>query len=175
MRTGKTHTGIGLNQLRGIRRAKSERTWVLVGNQAEAKILQRDTAGDGGFQVLYRFHHPEGKLKSHELGTDRPGRSFDSPRSGRSKAAAHRHTYASSADPREQSVNRFVAALANWLDAERKLDRYDRLLIVAEPRFLGKMKANLDGGTSERLLPPLDRDFNYLTEGELMETLNEEL
>jgi len=52
-------------------------TWVLIAHLGGARILENKGPGKG-LILLQDIPHPEGKLKSRDLGSDEPGRSFDS-------------------------------------------------------------------------------------------------
>ena len=84
--------------------------------------------------------------KSGELMSDRGGRAFDSHGQGR-------HTMAKEmTDPKSQSAIVFAKEIADRLFAERSKGSYDRLVVVAAPRFLGVLRPALDTAGVEAAL-----------------------
>src|SRR5262245_66123195 len=97
--------------------------WVVVCDGKKARVLEK--AGDEKFLDLKTrdvFEHAD--PKTHELGTDAPGRSFSSVGSGRS---AMEQT-----DWHEQEEQRFLQKLAGHLDAELNGGKAKSLIIVAQ-------------------------------------------
>src|SRR5262247_3805186 len=95
--------------------------WVVVCDGKKALVLEN--VGDEKFLNLKTrqvFDHPD--AKTHELGTDAPGRSFSSVGHGRS---AMEQT-----DWHTQEEERFLQTLASHLDAEVKAGRAKSLVIV---------------------------------------------
>jgi len=95
---------------------------------------------------VYRTEPPEWQLvadpdrsreqrlpRSSELGSDRPGRSFDS-------LGGQRHAMEPHSDPQAVEGRRFVAAIADELLQARRAQLYDRLVLVAPPRALGELR-----------------------------------
>jgi protein required for attachment to host cells len=75
--------------------------------------------------------------KTGDLMSDRGGRAFDSHGQGR-------HTMANEkADPKAQSAIVFAKDIADRLAADRSQGRYDNLVVVAAPRFLGVLRPAL--------------------------------
>jgi protein required for attachment to host cells len=75
--------------------------------------------------------------KTGNLISDRGGRAFDSHGQGR-------HTMANEkADPKTQSAIVFAKDIADRLAADRGQGRYDNLVVVAAPRFLGVLRPAL--------------------------------
>ena len=53
------------------------RTWILIAHRAGARIFENDGPGTG-LKHVDAIAHPEGRLEDKALGSDKPGRSFDS-------------------------------------------------------------------------------------------------
>ena len=84
--------------------------------------------------------------KSGDLLSDRGGRAFDSHGQGR-------HTMTNElTDPKSQSAIVFAKEIADRLSAEHGKGSYDRLVVVAAPRFLGVLRPALDTAGVEAAL-----------------------
>jgi protein required for attachment to host cells len=113
-------------------------TWAILADRAQARILE--IRGPGRVSVVEHIDHPDGRWQDHAAGTDRPGRSFDSHGDAR-------HALEPEESPSEHLAMRFARELGARLRTARLGHRFDRLVLAAEPRFLGRLRAALDGDT----------------------------
>src|SRR5262245_52548958 len=105
--------------------------WVVVCDGRKALVLEN--AGDEKFLDLKtREIYERDDAKTHELGTDAPGRSFNSIGKGRS---AMEQT-----DWHEQEEQRFLHRLSSHLDAAVVAGMTNSLVLVAPPRALGVLR-----------------------------------
>ena len=111
------------------------RTWILVAHRSGARLFENRGPGKG-LDFLRNLDNPAGKLKNQEINSDKPGRSFD--RRGRGG-----HAYASEQDPVAHVAQHFAKQLAELLNEGRVEQRYQRLVLVADPRFLGLLRESL--------------------------------
>lgn len=98
------------------------------------------------FEPLDESVGPRGRLRARDLATDRPGRAFDSVGHGR-------HATGQPVDPLEQETIRFAKTVAERIDAGRKRECFDRLVPVADPRFLGHLRQRLSARVIREALP----------------------
>lgn len=112
------------------------KSWILVANASRARLF---TAGesDGELVEVASFAHPEGRMHGAEL-TRRP------PGSVQESATSARHGIEPRIDPHDKVSGEFAAALAEVLDQGRVGHEYERLVLVAPPRFLGQLRDCLD-------------------------------
>lgn len=61
----------------------------------------------------------------------------------------------------------FARRIAGYLDKARHRQRYDRLLLVAPPRFLGQMRDALGEEVARLVADDLDRDLSWFTAREI--------
>src|SRR5215831_8195536 len=102
--------------------------WVVVCDGKKALVLEN--AGDEKFLNLRtREVHEHPDPKTHELGTDAPGRAFSPVGTERS---AMEQT-----DWHDQEEQRFLHKLAGHLDAAVNAHQAKALIMVAPPRALG--------------------------------------
>jgi protein required for attachment to host cells len=114
---------------------KPIRTWVLIADGARARVFEN--AGKGtGLTIVQDMILDADLAPSHELGTDRPGRSFDSVGSGR-------HAMESSSDLHREQKRQFARRVAEAIEDRLATQRFDRLLLVAPPVTMGDLRAAL--------------------------------
>ena len=124
--------------------------WVVVCDGKKALVLEN--VGDAispNLKTREVFDHPD--AKTHELGTDAPGRSFSSVGAGRSAVEQ--------TDWHDQEENRFLRRLAAHLDAEIKAGRAKSLVLVAPPRALGMLREAYSHDLRRALRAEIDKDL----------------
>lgn len=118
--------------------------------------------------------HEEGRLPAHELASDRAGRTVDSWTA--SGAGPHgssaRHGYGGeNNDPKEQESLRWAQRVARWVEGEQRGNDSLTLTLVAEPRFLGRLRHALPDRLKKRIRATHSHDFAKLEGAELLERL----
>jgi protein required for attachment to host cells len=135
-------------------------TWILLAQRGGASLLER-ADDDGRPRIVRRIEHPEGRLQDVELGSDRPGRALDSHGPGRS-------TYTSEEAPHDHVAAVFARELAAMLERGRLDARFDRLVLAAEPRFLGKLRASLPAATRKLVVASWPKESDQLHERDIV-------
>tara|TARA_R110000787_G_scaffold68163_6_gene152489 strand:+ start:67 stop:516 length:450 start_codon:yes stop_codon:yes gene_type:complete len=130
---------------------KPTRTWIVVADGARFGIYENLGPGKG-LRELPEEAAEQADPPSREMGTDQPGRSFDSAGQGR-------HAMAPRTDPHEQTEKEFVVALGKRLNDGRTGRAYDRLVLIAPPKALGYLRAALDPQTARLVVGEIDKDL----------------
>ena len=125
--------------------------WVLVAHRSGARLFENRGPGKG-LELLKTVEHPAGKLRSHDIDSDKHGRSFD-------RRGGGRHAYSNEQDPTTHIAEQFAKQLAELLDDGRTQQRYVQLVLVAEPRFLGILRAALNSTTAALIVATLAKDL----------------
>jgi protein required for attachment to host cells len=124
--------------------------WVVVCDGAKALILEN--AGDAKFPNLKTKEvHEQADPKTHEQGTDAPGRAVNSVGAQRS---AMEQT-----DWHDQAEQRFLGDLAKRLDAAVTAGETKSLILVAPPRALGVLRRSFSGSLREAVRAEIDKDY----------------
>lgn len=134
-------------------------TWILTADSSRARILQ---VADHEHRLveLQDILNPQGRLAERELITDahprfRPVRS-GVPGSDRQETAAAEH-----------ATELFAKHVAGVLDQARVKHRYDRLYVVAAPKFLGLLRKELDKEVAKLVADEIPKDLSWLNAREL--------
>ena len=114
---------------------KPIRTWVLIADAARARIFENTGKGTG-LTIVQDMTLDAELLPSHELGTDRPGRSFDSVGSGR-------HAMESPSDLHREQKRQFARRIAAAIGERQATQGFDSLVLVAPPVTMGDLRAAL--------------------------------
>jgi protein required for attachment to host cells len=136
--------------------------WVVVCDGAKALILEN--AGDATFPNLRtREVYEQDVARTHEQGTDAPGRSVNSVGSSRS---AMEQT-----DWHDQAEQRFLIELAGRLNAAVTAGEAKSLIVVAPPRALGVLRQAYPNGLREAVKAEIDKDYVKLPVHEIEKKL----
>lgn len=144
-----------------------KRVWVVVASSTVARLFAAEAAA-GPLEELEEMVHPEGRLHEQQLVSDLPGRTFDSTGAGR-------HAKEAGVAPKEQEAVKFAIQVAERLEAGRTEGRFDALVIVAAPHFLGQLRGRLSPPTRDRVILELDQNLVHLGAREIREHLPERL
>jgi protein required for attachment to host cells len=124
-------------------------TWVLVADGEKFLLLRND--GNAQRVELRVIRHGEvDNPPTREQGTDQPGR-FDDPAAGRSAVEE--------TDWHRLEKERFAKELAERLRAWALDNRFEALVLAADPRTLGVLRPALHKAVTERLVGELDKDL----------------
>jgi protein required for attachment to host cells len=125
-------------------------TWILVAHRGGARLFENTGSGKG-MQLVEDIPHPEGRLKSGEINADKPGRAFDT--------FGRRHGMSQEHEAADQVSLMFAKHLCDKLEKGRAENRFGKLVLVAEPRLLGEVRAALDKHTAALVSATLDKDL----------------
>lgn len=113
--------------------------WVVVASSTHCRIFSHHKH-NAPLEELEDLVHPKARLQDRELTSDKPGRTFDRHGPGR-------HSMGHAVDPSEQESVRFAKEVSERLEAGRMAKAFDRLVVVADPRFLGYLRQELSPAT----------------------------
>ena len=126
-------------------------TWIVVAHRAGARIFSHVGRGKP-LEPVAEIDHPEGRKQTVDIDTDRSGRNRD-PGGGGAHATTHK------TDSHEHIAERFAHDLAHRLRGGRNDHEYGRLVLVAEPHFLGLLRGQLDHDTAKLVIGTVDKDL----------------
>jgi protein required for attachment to host cells len=142
------------------------KVWVVVAQRSDARFYLLGLGSK--FRLIHQMHHPEGRLKDHEIVSDRQGRSGGT-------ASVQRHGLSTTVTPSEQISIDFSKKIASFLDAGRKQERYEALILIASTKFLGLLAKNLTVATSRCVARAIGKNLGGLSDREISAYLREHL
>ncbi len=122
--------------------------WALVADARYVRILERH--GGAAWAERPEALSAPANPASHQHGTERPGRVHES-------VGSARHAIEPRQDPHRVAEASFAHHLADELEKAAAIGRYDWLLLVAPPIFLGDLRKALGVATRQRLRGSLDK------------------
>ncbi len=141
----------------------SKLTWLLVAQRAEARVYEIENSKS--LKLIHDFDHPSGRKKDHELGSDSPGRSFSS-------AGSSRHSYTQENGPSDQITIEFSKEIANFLEKARSENRFEALMIISGPSFLGNLRNDMTSDTRDLVTSEISKNLGGFSAHELNDYIN---
>ena len=114
-------------------------TWVLAAESSRAKIYRWQRKSES-LEEIQDLVHSASRDRPTELTSDLPGRSFSS-------VGGSRHAMEQRTDPKRLEAEAFAGEIAAVLDRARAEGRFEELVLIAAPRFLGQLRQCLGDGT----------------------------
>lgn len=145
-------------------------TIILVADSGTARLLRVDGATRKRVLVeVARLECPPARRLPQELVSDRTGRLFTRGSSGRLGPASRSRAGADNdSDPRTVLIDRFAVSIARRLDLERRAKRLSALVVIAAPRFLGRLRARLSAPTRALVQRELARDLLRASDAQVL-------
>ena len=110
-------------------------TWVLVAESSRAKFYQTKNRRTP-ITEIEALAHPESRLHEGDLVADSAGRDGGTVGQGR-------HNMNEKTSAKEQEANGFAKVLASRLDSARNNGKFNKLVLIAPPAFLGLLRDSL--------------------------------
>lgn len=123
-------------------------------------------AGDNALHTIEALDSATLHKASHDLGSDRPGRSGES-------ASPARHAYSPRHDPHEMEKTRFAQLVAERMRQDSAADAFHELVLVAPPHVMSELTEALDPPTRAKLIGTLAKDLTKVPDHELWPHLKE--
>lgn len=136
-------------------------TWVLVAHRAGARLFDKNGRE---LSLVASIENDDGRRKDQDFEADRPGRTFDRHGPGR-------HSKSREESPKERAAANFARTLARRLEKGRVSEGVTRLLLVAEPHFLGMLRNALDGPTSALVDGTVTKDLAQVADRDVADHL----
>ena len=125
--------------------------WVVVCDGAKALLLENaGTRINLNLKTKEVFEQPD--PKTHELGTDKPGRAFSSAGGGGRSAVEQ-------TDWHDQEEQKFLAMVAARLDKAVRGGEARSLIVVAPPRAIGVLRREFTVHVRNALKAEVEKDY----------------
>lgn len=144
------------------------KTWIVVADASRTRIfevLDRDET----LQELEDLVNPAGRQGERDLRTDNRGRFY-----GRGEQLQG-HTAMPNTDPMTHENQLFAKTVTQHLERGRTENRYDRLCLIAAPKFLGLLRENLSKDAKNLVYEELDKDISWFDGRKVQQYVREKL
>jgi protein required for attachment to host cells len=125
--------------------------WVLAADAARARIFSAEAA-QGGLKEVADLVHPQSRIHARDAASDEPGTTFD-------RVGQGQHSMGKEVEPKDEEAIRFAKELATRLDDGRTAGQFNKLYVVAAPRFLGELRDALSEPTRKLVAAEIDKNL----------------
>jgi protein required for attachment to host cells len=125
-------------------------TYILVADNVRARIFTAETPSSP-LQEIEALAHTEGRLHDREMTSGLPGKIKGEGSVG--------HAFEQPTDPKKHEADNFAHRIAHYLEAAHNANKFEQLLIIAEPSFLGLLRNQLSEQIIKRVCFELDKNI----------------
>lgn len=144
---------------------KKKLQWVLVANGNSAKII-KIKAHKFNSNDNINLIHQDSKRSTHDLGTDKAGRNFNS-------SSSSSHAIDNKSDLHTKAKVDFAEEIAHLLNQESiNAEGFDELFIVSSPELLGEIRGKLKKNCLDKLKNELNKDLTHESELKILAQLD---
>ncbi len=146
---------------------KPLRLYVLVADGAQARFLNYVDRKAGASTIddqVFRSHAEP----SRSIGSDKPGRTFDSKGHGR-------HTIEPRVDLHDEKEKQFLAGIVRKLEEVFHNHAFDDLFVIAAPRALGVIRHLLSTPLQQRVIGEISGDYTRYNDRDISRLVTEAL
>lgn len=130
-----------------------KKTWVVIADGMHARILSQDRHGAPLAPALdQELFNPAAHGFSRDLKSDAPGRAFNTGSGGR-------HSMEPPTDPKTREKELFARRVAELINDAAGRKEFQRLILVAPPKILGALRANLDSHAKKLVAGEIHHDL----------------
>ena len=146
--------------------------WVVVADEAIARILSWPEVGDE-LEPVEELTDPAAHAKGSDLRDDARGRRAgnDGTAAGHKLRGASSATAGAGLDEKHQEAEAFARRVALHLAQAQQQQRFDELLLVAAPRFLGLLRKAIAKPVAAAVTESLDKDLIHDSNRDLTQRL----
>ncbi len=142
--------------------------WVMVADRRRARIFQTESGFDRLVEVKDLLN-PLGRFDDAELRHDAQGRFYG-------KGAGHQaHTSEPAVTKIAHEADQFARELGQMLALDGDARRYDSLVIVAPPDFLGRLRRDWPARVGQRVTHQLNREIAHWDSAQIRSYLQQQL
>jgi len=141
--------------------------WFVVASQKEVRVFIK-SSDPKRIQLVRTLTNPLGLVKKRELIKKEAGKGTKSI--GAHMGSTH-YSEGKRHDPHEESEIQFAKEIAHFLEIERQKSSFASLTVVAEPHFLGKVKAEMNNKLQNVVTDWIKKDLQKTPQRELADYL----
>jgi protein required for attachment to host cells len=140
--------------------------WTVIANSNSCRIFDYDKRVKQ-LTLVKELFHPQSKLKGSDLVSDAPGHY-------KTRGPTH-GSYEPREEPKENEVDHFAREIAKLLDAERRQNHYEELILIAPPHMNGLIHSHLNSHVLDIIVNDINKDMANFTEHQILEALQREI
>lgn len=123
--------------------------WMVVADSARVQVYE-GASPVGTLSKVHEMTNERARMRDGDLVSDKPGRMHDD---GKGRSATEH-------DATDEELDNFVREVGQYLDKRRAAGDFKSLSIVAEPRFLGKLRKELGSTTRAVIIEEVAKNIS---------------
>jgi len=135
-------------------------TWIISADAGRARIFS-DTDGNSAYQEIEDLVDPLARTRMSDQVTDQAGPLAASQSIKSTGGALPNSQYEPNQTPEERNAQNFARDICAILLKAKNENRFDRLALVAEPSFLGELRAQLDPQLKSLVTFEINKDYSH--------------
>ncbi len=136
-------------------------TWIVAADSSRARIFE-ELDEEHHLLEVRDFANPAGRANQGDLLTDVPDR-----RNFPKGAQGGTHDGEPAQDAIEHANEMFSKAVGEYLERARNDHLFDRLCVIAPPKFLGLLRQNLSKEAQKMVEEEIDKDISWFEKNEI--------
>ncbi|WP_158590459.1 host attachment protein [Noviherbaspirillum cavernae] len=129
-------------------------TWIVAADKSRARIFEVQGVQQN-FREIEDFINPAGDMEQKDLLSDERGHFNGNGRAQQGSDAQPK------VDAVQHETELFSRQLSDYLDKARMEHRYDKLCLIAFPKFLGLMRQNLSKEAQKLVQDEMSKDISW--------------
>ncbi len=138
-------------------------TWMVVFDTTTCHIYHYDKHH---LDLLKEIKHIENRGKDSDFALDRPGHY---------KASNARGAYTPKSNHKANSIQHFANEIGHYLEKERSRQHYDKLILVAEPHMMGRMKKHISKNVERLVHHEVPKSLLWTNDNALLSRVNQHM
>ncbi|MGR8997605.1 MAG: host attachment protein [Gammaproteobacteria bacterium] len=126
-------------------------TWILVADNTRARIFTAETPSSP-LEEIEALAHTESRLHDREITSDLPGKI-------KNVGGIGGHAFEQPTDPKKHEADNFAHRITHYLEEAHNANKFEQLLIIAEPSFLGLLRNHLPEQIKKLVCFELDKNI----------------
>ncbi len=124
--------------------------WIVVADSSRARIFTADS-GHSPMVEIKTMAHPAARLHEGDMVSDRPGREWD--------GSATSHGMNGEIGAKQEEEVRFANEVCHVLESGRTDAQFEKLYIIAAPRFLGTLRKHLSNSLQKLVSAEISKNL----------------
>lgn len=152
--------------------------WVLVADAGRARLFSMESPRAADMTERRAYLMPEQRRHERDLRTDDQGRVFDSGGRGRDSSGQGgmgRHGMEEPTSVKKKAAVDFAKDIAEDINLAAHRNEFERLVIAADPQFLGMLRDKLSPTAARRVSFELNKDLSQRAPQDIRRHLPERL
>lgn len=137
------------------------KSWIVIVSKSNARIFERNKKK---LKLVKYLENPSVSLSEKDHVSDRRG--------SMAQGGGYGHqSFSPKTDAKTVAEEKFAKEVNDFLGVSRNHHKYDDLVIVAEPSFLGVIKSNLNKEVNKQVIDFINKDFSNKSDSEIQELM----